>query len=156
MRRIIISIVALALVLPAAATAKPGAVAPPQVKALQAQVKALQAQARTQARQIAALQSAVAQAQGSAAQTAKDLTKLTDVFVCTTAVELTIDYTFFDLFDVLAGQPEQYQGQTAPDNGACAAAGMTPPTPAFSTAAAETPMQHNMRSIARMLGVLAR
>jgi len=155
LRRIFVVIGAAALLAPAVATAGAGASTPPQVKALQAQLK-------TQANQIAVLQrtvSQIAQAVGTLNSNLGTLnsnqTKLSNVVTCTTAQELTIDYSFFDLFDIIAGVPEQYAGQTVADNGACAAAGMTPPSPAESTRlTAETPMHAHMRAIAHMLGVL--
>jgi hypothetical protein len=132
------------------------------------QISALQKTVKLQALQIASLKKEVStlsgQVQSNTTQVGgvvgqvktntTDITTLGAGLACQGATLLTIDYGFIDAFDVLGGQPEQYAGQVVPDNGACAAIGVTPPTPAAITRQpALTPFQAQLRDIAAMLGV---
>jgi soluble lytic murein transglycosylase-like protein len=149
MKAATVAVMLVALVLPVAATAKPVSTVPGQIAALQKQAKA-------QAKQIAALQATVSQLNAALGQTSKDLTKEAAYETCHFAVLMTYDYSFIDFFLLLAGQPTQYTGQTVPDNGACAAVGLTPPSPAQDREAGQTPAQRDIRAVARLLGVLPR
>lgn len=164
--------VVLMLALPAAATAKssqtttvPGQIAAlqRQVKAQGAQIKAQAAQLKAQARQLAALQSTIGDLGGTVSSMNATVTadhdglaKAVATETCDFAILATIDYGFIDTFEVIGGQPESYQGQTVPDNGACAAVGVTPPSPAPYTraGATESPMQRDLRLTATLLGAL--
>ena len=154
MRIYVCAALLVALAVPTAAMAKPTGI-PGQIAALQRQVK-------TQQRQITALQSSLAELgssmNGMSTTVNGDHTALgalVAVDECHYAQQGTLNYSFIDLFDLLAGQPEAFAGQTVPDNGACAAAGLTPPSPAASTRipANETPMQASLRAIGVLLGV---
>jgi len=132
------------------------------------QISALQKTVKLQAQEIASLKrqvssfageiqsntSQVGSLSGQVQTNTKDITTLGDTLVCQTAIFLTIDYGFVDGFDIIGGQPEQYAGQVAPDNGTCAAVGITPPSPAATVRQpAMTPLQADLTNIAFLLGV---
>src|SRR5436305_2818322 len=148
MKTIITSALLIALVLPATAVAKSSG--------LPAQVAALQRQVNAQTKQIANLQNAVAEMSGTVGSDHASIAKTFAVEECHFALLATIDYSFLDLFEVYAGEPESYAGQTVPDNGNCAAAGMTPLSPTASTrlGAQATPARRDMRSSGSLPGMI--
>ena len=163
-------IVAFSLALALASIASVASAAPSP----QRQIAALQKQARLQQRQInaltqsvsslksivaesnvSALSSTVSSMQSDVSTLKTNLNTVALTLVCRTAQFQTNDMSFIDLFDLIAGQPEAFQGQTAPDNGACAQVGLTPPSPAADRElpATDTPFAFDMRQITHLLGI---
>jgi hypothetical protein len=126
-----------------------------QVKALAKANTALTSQVTSLKGSVASLQGGVSSLQGTVTTLQGNVGALAATLTCDVAQLGTIDYTFLDLFLLIAGQPEQYQGQVVPDNGACAAAGITPPSPAAAPyLGSETPTAITV--VAGILGVLSR
>lgn len=132
------------------------------------QISALQKTVKLQAQQIATLKSQVTtlagQTQNNSNQVGNltgqiqsntgDITAVGNTLTCRTAQLFTLDEGFIDAFDILAGQPEQFVGQVVPDNGTCAAVGLTPPSPAGTVRQPVlTPLQAQIRDIGVLLGV---
>jgi hypothetical protein len=156
----------LALVAIVAALAVPtvAAAGTPQTAGVSRQIAALQKTVRTQQKEITALTGQLAALKTTVTPLTSSVSTLTTNLTLETAVETchfaqlgTIDYGFFDVFDVLAGQPEQFVGQAVPDNGACAAAGLTAPTAAESPRLTATlsPAEQAMRAVVFQLGALS-
>lgn len=143
--RVVMVAVLVALVVPALTLA--GTTRTSTAASQAQQIAALQRTVKAQARQINSLRASLGElagiVQGSAsdvsaakqaaasAQTAAQQAYNTEE--CHFAGLLTLDMSFVDEFAIIGGQPASYTGQTAPDNGTCAAAGLTPPSPAAWT-----------------------
>jgi hypothetical protein len=158
MKKLVLGALVAALALPAVAAARTthATGVPQQIAALQRTVKTQQKEIAALTGQLTTLKTTVTPLAGSVTTLTNNLTSESAIETCHFAELGTVDMGFDDLFDIIAGQPEQFVGQSVSDNGACAAAGLTAPTPAESPRLAATlsPAEQSMRALALLLGAL--